>query len=66
MRALLATFQIIVNLPGQKEVSELSKRYFIEKRRDEILENHEEALKESENGELEFSNNVDNILSQLQ
>jgi hypothetical protein len=47
------------------ELKTLIEKYLIEDRRNEILRNHQDAIKMANNSELIFSNNTEELLSIL-
>ena len=52
--------------PAEKqELQELLRKYVIEERRREILENGEDALKEYREGRLTFSSDIETLKEQL-
>lgn len=54
-----------LNYDDKLELKTLIEKYLIEDRRNEILAQHQDAIKKAENGELIFSDNTDELLNIL-
>ena len=54
-----------LSLEEMEEVESVLKKIIIERRREEILKNHEEALKDYKEGKLFSSNNADELVKLL-
>lgn len=48
------------------ELKALIEKFLIEDRRNEILSNHQDAIKMADNGELVFSDNLEDLLNILE
>jgi len=49
----------------KRELKDLLESYLVEERRQEIFENGELSKRKSENGELQFSSNLDELMKSL-
>ncbi len=49
----------------KEELKNLLEKYIIEERREKILENYKESLKEVEKGELNFSKDISSLKKEL-
>jgi len=50
----------------KEEIKFLIERYLIEERREEIYQNYKESLKESEEGKIKFTGNIDNLKEMIE
>lgn len=54
-----------LNMEEMQEIRDIISKILIEKRREEILKNHGEALKDAQEGKLKFYDNSSDLLNAL-
>lgn len=55
-----------LNVEEMEEIRDIISKILVEKRREEFLKNHEEALKDAREGKLFSSNNIEEIRKWLE